>query len=267
MGSSNTTVAFLLTLIAGLSTGLGSLLALVTKAKSSRYLSFFLGIASGVMIYVSFMEILPEAISNLQNNYGNKIGMQYAVFSFFGGMWLSAFIDGFVPKSENSIAINKLRSKYTKKINFKLYRTGIISAIIIALHNFPEGIATFMTAINSPRLAFPVAFAIALHNIPEGITISAPIYYATGDRKRAFAISFITGLSEPLGAIIAYFILARFMNDILFGIIFGAVAGIMIYISFDELLPSAHEYGEHKYVIYGLVIGMAVMATSLVMFA
>lgn len=124
-----------------------------------------------------------------------------------------------------------------------------------------------MSAINNPKLALPVAFAIALHNIPEGITVAAPIYFATGNRKKAFKYSFLTGLSEPLGAIVAYFILAQFMNDVLFGIVFGMVAGIMIFISFDELLPSAHEYGEHHIAVYGLIIGMAIMATSLVMFA
>ena len=267
MGHTNVIIAFLLTLIAGLSTGFGSLIALVSKSRSYKFLSLFLGISAGVMIYVSFMEILPESISNLQKTYGTKLGMQLAVFSFFGGMGISSFIDKIIPSQRNPHEIYTDSDCESSKNNYRLYRTGVISAIIIAVHNFPEGIATFMSAVNSPRLALPVTFAIALHNIPEGITVAAPIYFATGNKKKAFKYSFLTGLSEPIGALVAYFILAQFMSDVLFGVIFGMVAGIMIFISFDELLPSAHEYGEHHIAIYGLIIGMAIMATSLVMFA
>ncbi len=267
MGGTRVLFAFILTLIAGLSTGLGSLIALVSKSRSYKFLSLFLGISAGVMIYVSFMEILPESISNLQKTYGTKLGMQLSIFAFFGGMGISSLIDKIIPSQRNPHEIYKEKDCENSKNNYRLYRTGIISAVIIAIHNFPEGIATFMSAINNPKLALPVAFAIALHNIPEGITVAAPIYFATGNRKKAFKYSFLTGLSEPLGAIVAYFILAQFMNDVLFGIVFGMVAGIMIFISFDELLPSAHEYGEHHIAVYGLIIGMAIMATSLVMFA
>lgn len=267
MGDTRVLIAFMLTLIAGLSTGLGSLIALVSKSRSYKFLSLFLGISAGVMIYVSFMEILPESISNLQKTYGNKLGMQFAIFSFFGGMGISSFIDKIIPSQRNPHEIYRDKDSESSKDNYRLYRTGVISAVIIAIHNFPEGIATFMSAMNSPTLALPVTFAIALHNIPEGITVAAPIYFATGNKKKAFKYSFLTGLSEPLGALVAYFILAQFMNDVLFGVIFGMVAGIMIFISFDELLPSAHEYGEHHIAVYGLIIGMAIMATSLVMFA
>lgn len=267
MEVSKALIAFLLTLIAGLSTGIGGVIAIIFKKRNDKFLSLFLGISAGVMIYVSFVELLPESIMSLQKNYGTKMGMQFAVTSFFCGMWISALINAFIPNPKEDVNKLNLMGKTIAKNRYKLYRTGIISAIIICLHNFPEGIATFVSAMDSPKLALPVVFAISLHNIPEGITVAAPIYYATKNRKKAFSYSFYTGLTEPLGAVAAYMLLARFMNEILFGIIFGAVAGIMVYICFDELLPSADEYGNHKITIFGLVIGMAAMATSLVMFA
>lgn len=254
----NLMFAFTLTMFAGISTGLGSLIVIALKGKNYSILSMFMGISAGVMISVSFMEILPESIANLQHNFGTKIGLQFALFSFFGGMSISALIDKCIP-TEKAVT--------NKKESYKLYRTGIISAIIITLHNFPEGIATFMTAISNQKLAIPIAFAIATHNIPEGMSIATPIFYATGNRKRAFFYSFLTGLSEPFGALVAYLVLAKFVDEVLFGVVFGVTAGIMVFISFDELLPLSYEYGEHYTAIYGLILGMAIMSTSLVMFA
>ena len=143
---------------------------------------------------------------------------------------------------------------------------GLFTALAIGIHNFPEGIATFIAALQEPSIAIPIAIAIALHNIPEGIAVSVPIYFATGSKKKAFKYSFLSGLSEPVGAIIGYLILKPFLNDVLMGIVFGMVSGIMVYISLDELLPSAREYGEHHLSIYGLVAGMIVMAVSLLLF-
>jgi len=138
--------------------------------------------------------------------------------------------------------------------------------LAIAIHNFPEGLATFTAALSDTHLGIPIAVAIAIHNIPEGIAVAVPIFYATGDKKQAFKLSFLSGLSEPLGALIGYIVLYRFINDIVFGFIFAAIAGIMVYISLDELLPSAEEYGEHHIAIYGLIAGMALMALSLLLF-
>jgi ZIP family zinc transporter len=140
-------------------------------------------------------------------------------------------------------------------------------ALAIAIHNFPEGLATFIAALQKPALGLSIAVAIAIHNIPEGISVSVPIYYATGSKKKAFVYSFLSGLAEPVGALIGYFILKSFINDLMFGILFAVVAGIMVFISFDELLPAAEEYGEHHLAIYGLIAGMAVMALSLLLFA
>ena len=149
----------------------------------------------------------------------------------------------------------------------KLKKMGVFTALAIAIHNFPEGIATFMSALEDPQLGFAIAIAVAIHNIPEGIAVAVPLYYATGDRKRAFNLSFLSGLSEPLGAIVAYLILMPFLTDTMFGVIFAGVAGIMVFISLDELLPAAREYDETHTSIYGVVLGMAVMAVSLLLLA
>lgn len=147
-------------------------------------------------------------------------------------------------------------------------RMGIFSAIAIAIHNFPEGLATFAAALTDPSIAIPIAVAIAIHNIPEGIAVSVPIFYATGSRKKAFVYSFLSGLAEPVGALIGFILIYSVLglNDTIFGSLFGGVAGIMVFISLDELLPTAEEYGEHHIAIYGLIGGMAVMAASLLLF-
>ena len=145
-------------------------------------------------------------------------------------------------------------------------RMGVFTALAIAIHNFPEGLATFAAGLAEPEIAIPIAIAIAIHNIPEGIAVSIPIYYATKNKRKAFILSFLSGLAEPVGAVIGYFILYSFFSKTLFGILFGSVAGIMVFISLDELLPTAEKYGEHHLAIYGLIGGMAVMAISLLLF-
>lgn len=143
---------------------------------------------------------------------------------------------------------------------------GMFSALAIGIHNFPEGLATFTSALQDPTLGISIAVAIAIHNIPEGIAVSVPLYYATGSKKKAFKWSFLSGLAEPVGATIGFLILMPFMSDVVFGVLFASVAGIMVFISLDELLPTAEKYGEHHLAIYGLIAGMAVMALSLLMF-
>ena len=162
--------------------------------------------------------------------------------------------------------VNELK-KGEKPVNDKaLLRMGMFSALAIAIHNFPEGLATFTAALSDPTLGISIAVAIAIHNIPEGIAVSVPIYFATGDRKKAFKMSFLSGLSEPVGALVGFFLLYNFFNEAMFGLIFAGVAGIMVYISLDELLPTAEKYGEHHIAIYGMISGMVVMALSLVLF-
>jgi len=185
-------------------------------------------------------------------------------------MLLIGLIDKLIPSEQNPHEVKDMALMETGAVNrtdkSKLMRTGLFTALAISIHNFPEGLATFVSALQEPSLAIPIVVAIAIHNIPEGIAVSVPIYYATGNRKKAFLYSFASGLSEPVGALIGYMILMPFMNDTVYGILFAAVAGIMVFISLDELLPAARAYGEHHLSIYGLVAGMAVMAVSLWLF-
>ncbi|MCX7903500.1 MAG: zinc transporter ZupT [Caloramator sp.] len=265
----NILLAFSLTLIAGLSTGIGSAIAFFAKKTNTKFLSISLGFSAGVMIYVSTIEIFSEARNLLTTSLGIKTGYLLTVASFFCGMLIITLIDKLIPCGENPHEVYKIEEMDNNnciKKNTKLFRTGIFIALAITIHNFPEGIAAFISSLQHPKLAIPIIIAISIHNIPEGIAISFPIYYATGSRKKAFLFSFLSGLSEPLGALVGYLILMPFLNDIVFGIIFAAVAGIMVFISLDELLPSAEEYGEHHLSIYGLVSGMIVMAISILLF-
>lgn len=264
-GMNNIPVALLLTLLAGLSTGIGGGIVFFAKSISTRFLSVSLGLSAGVMIYVSLVELFPQANGLLSSAYGEKLGLLYTLLAFFGGILLIAVIDRLIPCEENPHEMT-FKTKPAAQHSSRLKRTGIITALAIGIHNFPEGMASFVSATQSLRLAIPIVAAIAIHNIPEGISISMPIYFATGSRRIAMRYSIIAGLSEPLGAIIGYLILMPFMNDLLYGVLFAGVAGIMVFISLDELLPSAQTYGEHHLGMYGLVGGMALMALSLWLF-
>jgi len=289
---------FLLTLFAGLSTGIGSLIAFAAKKTNKRFLSLSLGFSAGVMIYVSMIEIFVKAKDSLVTELGERGGSWATVAAFFGGIFLIAIIDKLIPSEENPHEAKRVvadckRTKGEKCENCaakencevkeecineeikeetdtppksKLMRMGVFTALAIAVHNFPEGLATFVSALQDPSIAIPIVAAIAIHNIPEGIAVSVPIYQATGSRKKAFFYSFISGLAEPVGALIGWLILMPVMNDVVFGVIFAGVAGIMVFISVDELLPAAREYGEHHISIYGLIAGMMVMAVSLLLF-
>jgi len=257
-----------LTMFAGLSTGVGSALAFLAKKTNTKFLSLSLGFSAGVMIYVSMVEIFAKAKIALIAEHGVILGNWITVASFFGGIFVIALIDKLIPSFENPHEIHKVEDIENSVENAKkrkLLKMGVLSAIAIGIHNFPEGLATFMAALQSPSLGIAIAVAIAIHNIPEGIAVSIPLYYATGSKKKAFIYSFISGLAEPLGALIGYLILMPYLNDTMFGILFGAVAGIMVFISLDELLPTAREYGHPHFAIYGLVAGMIVMAVSLLL--
>ena len=256
--------AFLLTLLAGLSTGSGGAFVFFAKTIDRRLLCVSLGLSAGVMIYVSLVEILHESAAMLSEVYGDKTGMLYAMLSFFGGILLIAVIDKLIPCEENPHEMScQVRPGAEDS---RLKRTGLLTALTIAIHNFPEGMASFVSATQSMRLAIPIIVAIAIHNIPEGISIAMPIFYATGSRRIAMRYSLLAGLAEPLGALATYLVLLPFMSPVLQGVLFGVVAGIMVFISLDELLPSAQLYGEHHLSMYGLVLGMAVMALSLWLF-
>ena len=260
-----------LTVFAGLSTGIGSLIGFLSKKFNPKFLAGSLGFSAGVMIYVSMIEIFVKARDSLSLVYGEKQGYVYTVIAFFIGIALIALIDKLIPSAENPHELKNIefgdKKKDKNKNNDKLMRMGLFSALALAIHNFPEGLATFMSGLADPTLGVSIAVAIAIHNIPEGLAVSAPIFYATKSRKKAFIYSFLSGLAEPVGALIGYFLLRSIFNDSMFGLIFASVAGIMVYISLDELLPTAEEYGEHHIAIWGLVGGMVVMAVSLLLFA
>lgn len=267
--SQNVLFAFGLTLFAGLSTGIGSALAFFAKRTNTKLLTISLGFSAGVMIYVSFVEIFPKAKDSLTAELGKVGGFWVTVLSFFAGIIFIAIIDKLVPSFENPHEMHKVEEMDSPALadkSRKLYRMGIFAAIAIGIHNFPEGFATFASALKDVKIGIPIAVAIAIHNIPEGVAVSIPIFYATGNKKKAFTYSFLSGLSEPIGALIGYLVLYSFFNEVVFGVTFASVAGIMVFISLDELLPAAQEYGEHHTAVYGLVAGMAVMAISLLMF-
>jgi len=267
----NVAIAFLLTLGAGLATGIGSFLAFFSKKTNTSFLSISLGFSAGVMIYVSFVEILSKAQESLMNYYGSNVGEWMTAASFFGGIFLIGLIDRLVPEYENpheprSRENLQLIKEEVPENSLELKRMGLFSALAIAIHNFPEGLATFASALSDPALGLSIAIAIAIHNIPEGISVSVPLYYATGSKRKAFLYSFLSGISEPIGAVIGYFIFRAIFNELIFGILFGGVAGIMVYISIDELLPTSRKYGKEHQEIYGFIAGMVIMSLSLLLF-
>ena len=280
----NVLTAFLFTLLAGLSTGIGSAIAFFANRTNTRFLAGSLGFSAGVMIYVSFVELLAGARTDLVAALGSVSSGEWAAAgSFFGGMAFIAIIDKLVPEVENPHEVKKVEEMRpvddannlfaSTETNQRpgggntrhLMRMGTMTALVIGIHNFPEGLATFMSTLEDTGIGLSIAIAIAIHNIPEGIAVSVPIFYATGNRKKAFLWSFLSGLTEPLGALVGYLVLMNFMTPTLQGVVLAAVAGIMVFISLDELLPSAEKYGEHHLSIYGAVAGMMVMAASLLL--
>jgi ZIP family zinc transporter len=253
----NAGVALGLTLLAGLSTGIGSAIAYFIRRPKIVYLSFSLGLSAGVMIYVSFVELLPNAI--------NHIGEGLGVLFFFAGIAFIGLIDLLVPEPENPHNYEGLDQPETGQHDHRLMRAGLMTALAIGIHNFPEGLATFASALSDTRLGIFIAIAIAIHNIPEGIAVSVPIFFATHDKNKAFVYSFLSGVSEPVGALFGYLVLMSFLTPTVLAGTLALVAGIMIYISLDELLPMAHRYGHGHLVISGVALGMLIMAVSLLM--
>lgn len=260
--------AILLTLIAGLSTSIGALLAFTSRSDNKRLLSWALGLSAGVMVYISFMELLPESIADLAGHFGTKAGGWYAIAAFFGGIGLIALIDWLIPENQNPHefhATDALHGEQHPTHKHHLKRQGVLLALAIGIHNFPEGMATFISALDGWKIAFPIVAAIAIHNIPEGIAVSVPIYHATGKRRTAMLYAVVSGLAEPVGAVIGGLILLPFWSPAISGSLLAAVAGIMVYISFDELLPGAHSNGHHHLAVGGVITGLAVMAVSLML--
>jgi zinc transporter, ZIP family len=262
--------AFLLTLAAGLATAIGSVIALFAKRTNTRLLSIALGFSAGVMIYVSLVEILPKGQEALAEDMSGDRAGWLALAMFLAGIGLIALIDRLVPSYENPHEPHRVEEMPERMDEIpqdrRLLRMGMMSALAIGLHNFPEGLATFVAALDDTALGVTIAMAVAIHNIPEGIAVSIPIFYATGSRRKAFLLSAASGLAEPLGALVGYLFLLALLGDMAMGLLFAFVAGIMVYVSLDQLLPTAREYGENHLAMGGLAAGMAVMAASLLLF-
>lgn len=266
LSNSSFLIAFSLTLIAGLSTGIGSAMAFFAKRTNTNFLSVALGFSAGVMIYISFVELYAHGNESFTSHYGDRLGSFYNFLYFMGGILFIAIIDRLVPSAENPHEVHRVEELNEDRKKQKLMRTGLFSALVIGIHNFPEGVATFAAGLSDLTIAIPITIAIAIHNIPEGIAVSIPIYYATNSRKKAFWYSFASGLAEPVGGVIGYLILRNYLNEITLGATFSVIAGIMVFISLDELLPTAKEYGKPHAAIYGLIAGIGVMALSLILF-
>lgn len=242
-------VPLVLTVLAGLATSIGGMIGVAGRGDSRRLMSMGLGFSAGVMIYVSLVEILPKGREALISEFGDAAGEWLVLLAFFGGIAVIALIDRLVPEEINPHEPGTVDDRARQRA---LMRTGILTAIALGVHNFPEGFATFIAAIQNPEIGVAVAVAV-------------PVYQATGSRRKALRWATVSGLAEPAGAIVGYLLLMPFISDGLFGVVFAAIAGVMVFISLDELLPTAEEYGEHHWAIYGLVAGMAVMGISLVL--
>lgn len=292
MFEGNFIIALLLTMIAGMSTGIGGAIIMFVKKFSPKFLCATLGFSAGVMILISLVELFQEARFSLSLEFGDKLGLLYTLISFFGGMAIIALIDNLVPKESNPHEVNSMtiqvheqavgehkailsfgvgepvqtNQKVADAKSGKLFRLGILSALVIAVHNFPEGLATFISAMENPELGVSIAFAIALHNIPEGIAVAIPIYYATQRKGKAVGFATLSGVAEPLGGLLGYLVLRSVLNSALLACVLALVAGIMVYISLDELLPTAENYGEHHIAIIGVISGMVFMSAGLLIF-
>lgn len=266
-------IALLLPLLAGLATTFGSVLGFFFRKPGPRAMSLSLGFAAGVMILISFTELLPEGVE--------VVGFFWGYVAFFAGMAAMGAIDLLVPhhyiaeeQDGRAPAVpadcppgrwRGGRQRHGRSVREpRIYRTAILIALGVTIHNFPEGIATFAGALHNPRLGMAIALAIALHNIPEGLAISVPVYASTGSRSKAFLWSFLSGIAEPIGAVVAALFLLPFLSETLLSVVLAAVAGVMVFISLDELVPAARSFcGEEHLSILGVGIGMAVMAGSL----
>jgi ZIP family zinc transporter len=255
-------IAFGITAAAGLATVLGSVLVFTSRVPSPRMLAFGLSFAGGAMVFISLSEILNKSIQSFSLDVGEKMGFTYGILSFLAGILLIAAIDHFIPNPHETLDEQKVSHIDQNHIK----RVGLMTVLAITAHNFPEGLATFFATLENPQIGLPLALAIALHNIPEGISIAIPIYFATQSKTKALWACFLSGLAEPVGALIGFGLLASFLSDAVFGGVFGLIAGIMVFLALDELLPAAKRYARGHETVYGLVSGMVVMALSLILF-
>lgn len=260
----NVYIALAITLAAGMATVLGSVLVLLSKTPNPRMLSFALAFAGGAMVFISLTEIFTKSQEAFIASCGGNKGLAFATFAFLAGMAMVALIDRLVPNPHDTLDAHD--PDFQKKSRNHIGRIGLMTAFAITAHNFPEGLATFFATLENHAIGAPLALAIAVHNIPEGISIAAPVYFATKNRALTIAVCVISGLAEPFGALLGYFFLQPFLSYSVFGAVFGLIAGVMVFLALDELLPAAKRYSDGHETVYGLTAGMSVMAISLVFF-
>lgn len=260
--------AFAVTLAAGLATMLGWLAVIRGNQANPRLLAFGLAFAAGAMIYVSLAEIFVKS----QESFGTWFGVVgqpsygLATLMLFLGMGIVIALDRFVPNPHGHLDEAGATRATKGRPDPLLARAGLLAAAAITAHNIPEGLATFFSTLEDPSVGSSLAVAIAIHNIPEGVTIALPIFYATGSKTQAFIWTLVSALAEPLGALLGWFVLGPFLNEMVYGVVFGLIAGAMVFLSLDELLPTAKRYAKGHETVYGMVIGMALLAVSLVLF-
>lgn len=287
--SANVLIALSITLGAGLATVLGSLLVIFARQTNTRILAFGLAFAAGAMVYVSLVEIFVKSQLAFEKVMPVKQAYTAATIAFFVGVVILVGIDRLIPNPHGAMAeaeiepaadgspasiaathnhghSHKPASAIRPIDRQAIARVGLLAALAITAHNLPEGLATFFATLDSPTIGLPLAAAIAIHNIPEGVSIAVPVYYATGSRSKAVLASLVSGLAEPVGALAGYLVLAPFLSPSVFGAVFGVIAGAMVFLSLDELLPAARRYSDGHETVYGMVIGMAALAVSLVLF-
>ena len=261
-------IAFAVCVGAALATVLGSVFVLGAQKSNPRMLAFGLAFAGGAMVYISLVEIFGKSLLSFQEGFPDKIAYQYATLAFFGGVLLIALMDRLIPNPHAGMSFDGQDAGCDGHHHHhkKIARVGLLTALAITAHNFPEGMATFFATLNEPAVGMTLAAAIAIHNIPEGVAIAIPVYYATGDRKLAVLATCGSALAEPAGALLGYLILAPFLSPVVYGVTFGMIAGAMVFLALDELLPEAKRYSKGHETTYGMVIGMAALALSLVLF-
>lgn len=243
----------LLSTLAGLSTVFGAVIIFFNKSINEKFLTFSLGFSAGVMLTVSFSDLFPTAQTAIGKYHGETAGVLWGILFLLIGALMAYLIDLLIPEKS-------IQSKFNN--NFDIFRVGIVSTIALMIHNFPEGIATFISGYQDTSLGIAITFAIALHNIPEGVAIAMPIYFATKNKKTAFSLCFLSGMAEPIGALIAFLFLQPFINDLILGITFAVVSGIMLYICLNELIPSSRKYGYRTISTFSIFAGITVMVIS-----
>lgn len=261
----NVLVALSICILAAAATMLGSLSVVTARKADPRILAFGLAFAGGAMVYISLVEIFWKSLSSFSEVFGDKEAYSYATVAFFLGVAFIALVDRLIPNPHNDLEVsdNVVSEQANKR---KLKRLGLLAALAITAHNFPEGMATFFAALEDPVLGSSLAFAIAVHNIPEGVSIAVPVYYATNSMRMTFLACLISALAEPVGAMLGFLVLAPFLSPMVFGAVFGVIAGTMVFLALDELLPTAKRYSSGHDAVYGMVIGMGCVALSLVLF-